>query len=138
MWNYKYVRKRCHPKVLSSIVRPKLDNLCFMEFWNTKPDDGCVAQPKHVAFLDQHNKVLCIDWLFHWSSWIHTANSVLFKIAIVCKHLSSFILCTLCYTVEKIQLKPHNANSWIIYVYILYSYTHVLYFWQSLWTKKLT
>jgi len=25
------------------------------------PSDGCLTQPKHVAFLNHHNKVLCVD-----------------------------------------------------------------------------
>jgi len=37
-----------------------------MYFSSTKPDDGCCTQPKHVFFLDHHNKVLRKDWMFHW------------------------------------------------------------------------
>jgi len=30
-----------------------------------KPNYGCLVQPKHVAYLDYYNKLLCINWLLH-------------------------------------------------------------------------
>jgi hypothetical protein len=36
----------------------------FINLWHVKPD-GCHAQPKRVALLDDCTEVLCIDWLFY-------------------------------------------------------------------------
>lgn len=43
-----------------------------MKFWNTYHDDGCVKQPKHVAFID-HNKK-CRAWT---DCFIGTAEGIL-------------------------------------------------------------
>ena len=56
-----------------------------LHFWNLRPDDGCLVQPKHVAhFL--YTK-LCIDGLYPYCCVI--LHYLLYGLPFGCSHLSS-------------------------------------------------
>jgi hypothetical protein len=53
--------------------------------------DGCFIHLKHVGFLDHHNKVLCLDWLFHWHICIATTGMTHIEMAAICNDTSTYL-----------------------------------------------
>ena len=82
---YKTAIIRLHISEVQNCVLLNYKARCwyFMYFWNTKPNDDCLMHLKHVAFLDYHSKVLCIDWLFHWYVCIDTTGLTHSKTVII-------------------------------------------------------
>lgn len=52
--------------------------------------NGCLIQRKHVAFLNHHNKVLCLDWLLHWQICITTGMTHI-KMAVICHDTCTYL-----------------------------------------------